>query len=103
MRSGASYNTIPSKGGSAIFTNSHTVLCIECMAMYVEFKNGSESVYHVGSQKKIPSPREVVSIQADGDELEKIQLTMTLSRISSKRVVTWVGDDAQFIAANWCH
>jgi len=44
--------------------------------------------------------REVVSVSADGDELEKIRREITGIPMSTKRVVTWFGDDARFIVAN---
>ena len=43
---------------------------------------------------------EVVSVSADGHELEKIRAEITGIPMSKKRLVTWYGDDAKFIVAN---
>lgn len=42
----------------------------------------------------------VAFIQADGDELARINASMSLPRTSNRNIVIWYGDDARFIAAN---
>jgi hypothetical protein len=42
----------------------------------------------------------IYSVQADGDELEKIKQQFSNLRMTTNRVVFWTGEDAQFIVDN---
>ena len=58
--------------------------------------------WHVGQDPLFHNAMisEIKEISADGDELEKIRAEITGIPMSTKRVVTWYGDDARFIVAN---
>jgi len=55
--------------------------------------------WHIGKPEPTIS-HEILYVCADGDELEKIRAEITGIPMSTKRVVTWFGDDARFIVAN---
>ncbi len=71
------------------------------MALDIKTKDGWLN-WHVGQGSPMSSFRngDVDYICADGDELEKIKAEITGIPMSTKRVVTWYGDDARFIIAN---
>lgn len=74
--------------------------------IYFEFKDGKLISGHVGDDDLVYNIKtygweRVHMVQADGDELQWIQDALTGIRMSTKRVVRWIGDDARFIAANW--
>lgn len=73
------------------------------MALFVTFSNGTDREYHVGVSVRFPD-REVlsiVSVTADGDELEwiKEQFGNTIPTYKG-RVVSWYGDIARCIASS---
>ena len=43
----------------------------------------------------------ILAIQADGPELQLIKSLTTGLHMTKTRTVTWVGEDARFILANW--
>lgn len=67
----------------------------------------SEEVHelHVGEKEKFNAVREqmpfIVSVQASNDELSHIFNTFTMNWRKDARVITWFGDEAKFIIANW--
>ena len=70
----------------------------------VRFKDGGYLGIHVGSRipSHFPDLTEVVSVAADGHELEKVEMEFqNIPNVSGRRVKTWVGETAQFIYANW--
>ena len=75
------------------------------MAMFITFQRGSDMKLHVGEQ--IPDQvtndlQNVLSVQVSNTELERVQkLFDGLRKVAFRRVVTYVGDDARFIVANW--
>lgn len=73
--------------------------------LVIKFKNGDTSGRHVGPQMQYAynykNVVDVVSIQADGDELECIMgQTVNVPHMVRKRVQTWFGDMAQFLLCN---
>ena len=75
------------------------------MAMFITFQRGSDLQLHVGEQipDRVTSDlQNVLSVQVDNTELERVQkLFDGLRKVAFRRVVTYVGDDARFIVANW--
>lgn len=75
------------------------------MAMFITFQRGSDMKLHVGEQipDRVTSDlQNVLSVQVDNTELERVQkLFDGLRKVAFRRVVTYVGDDARFIVANW--
>lgn len=76
------------------------------MAMFIEVDHHGYSddrpitrQWHVGEKLQI-HPLLVISVQADGDELEAIYATCGNIPTSNNRVVTWHGDFAKFIVSN---
>ncbi len=73
------------------------------MVMYIGYRNAdnkvSESVWYVGSDKPANiSSNKVVSIQADGHELEYIKINyINIPLVSDMRVLNWNGEFARFI------
>jgi len=74
------------------------------MSMALDIAIGSAGIrWHVGCPPPLVGGINLVDIYyivADGDELEKIRTEITGIPMSTKRVVTWYGDDARFIVAN---
>lgn len=68
----------------------------------ITFYDGQYFNWHVGtSLGKIKNIQEVVEVQAYGDELTRIEkVFIGLPLAPKKRVVTWTGDYARFIAGN---
>lgn len=72
------------------------------MAMYITCTTeGKTTVYkhHIGQKIQLNSET-VVEIQADCDELEFIKRNFTNIRMCTSRVVTFLNEDAKFIAHN---
>jgi len=71
------------------------------MALYICLKDSKSSYeWHMGNSSPISHEqvRDVVEIQADGDELELIEDEMgDTVLMHGGRVVRWFGDDARFI------
>jgi hypothetical protein len=65
--------------------------------MYVDYRDGSVLPCRVGNT--IINPREVLEIQADGDELERIHEWGYPDH--GTRVQTYIGDTARQICINW--
>jgi hypothetical protein len=60
---------------------------------------------HVGGTSYRDQAEHVISVQADGDELQLIRDECggrweSLPDVVNKRVVNWYGDDAKFIVGN---
>lgn len=88
------------------------------MALYIVTKDGKNMEWHIGEKIRMPNSgvdhhnlmQSVVEIQADGDELYKINEvcheTIPFAwrkldgRDSLRRVQRWFGDHAKFIFAN---
>jgi hypothetical protein len=76
------------------------------MAVYITFlPNRGYSAESMGAKwwvgmKNTTDASAVASVQADGDELEKILRETNVIRSTVKRVQTWYGTDAQFIVRN---
>jgi len=72
--------------------------------VYFTNSNDTEISTHINSPDPIPSDWiKVWEVQADGDELEAIRNQTTGIKMTTGRVITFVGDDAQFIFANRRH
>jgi len=79
------------------------------MAAYFTVCNGASIEWHVGEDLRRlvrllgggVELKHVTQAQADGDELEHIKANFTgLPMHNTRRVQTWFGDHAQFIADN---
>jgi hypothetical protein len=67
--------------------------------MYIVGKDGKISTWHIGED--VPSVKEVVEIQADGDELDLITRQVSgIPMLTSPVVVRWFGETAIFIWHN---
>lgn len=71
--------------------------------LYIVDTRGREIIWHVG--KPLPVIHDIlsniVSVQADGDELEHVRDTISgIPDRKDARVVSWFGDHARFIAGN---
>lgn len=67
----------------------------EIGSMCVNIGNdASIKAMHINSDK-------VTEIQADGGELDRIRYNFQNIPITNKRSISWFGDDAKFIAANF--
>lgn len=75
------------------------------MAMFITFQRGSDVQLRVGEpmpERVTNDIQNVVSVQVDNTELERVQkLFDGLRKVAFRRVVTYVGDDARFIVASW--
>ena len=78
------------------------------MALYYKRNGHSDKLLNVGEREKIEEMNEsadyVLNVQADGLELERIEVQFTdipMCRYAYNRPVTWYGDHAKFIAKNF--
>lgn len=73
------------------------------MAGYVVTTSNEEIIFYVGQEKIIKSisPHTIKEVQLDGHELDHVLITMPNLPRSSGRVVSYFGDHAKFIIANW--
>jgi hypothetical protein len=71
------------------------------MALLVINKDGEEFVYHVDSKITNITIVDVVEVEADNDELERIINYFNVPVVKGKKVHRWYGPYAQHIAGNW--
>lgn len=70
--------------------------------LYFVTSDKKEITWHTGEKNplSLENRRDIVEIQADGDELEYIQSKFTNIPMSTNRVINWYGDIAKFITNN---
>lgn len=79
------------------------------MAGFIEMKDGTNVEFHIGQTPEYRLAdadkggiENIVSVQLDGDELERIPHAFnSIPFAVSLRVQTWRGDFAKFIIENW--
>lgn len=72
------------------------------MAGYITYKDGTDDRFYTGRNFSDAEIRDVDSVQLDNTELEHVLTTMTnLPKANNKRIVTYFGEHAKFILANW--
>ena len=72
--------------------------------LYINFQDGSSTGIHVGqiNDNMRNSVSNIISIQADGDELNHIHQNFSnIPFRKDKRVVKFYGETAKFIMGNW--
>jgi hypothetical protein len=71
------------------------------MALYFLRETSQEWIEVHLPLPKMSHPVRIVAIQADGHELEHIRELFKNIPMTDKRVVSWHGETANFIAHNW--
>jgi hypothetical protein len=73
------------------------------MAAYIQRKHCIDQQFHIGYNPSKTSINDIISIQLDGDELNHVlkNFQSGIPIALHQPVVTYYGDIAKFIVANW--
>lgn len=73
------------------------------LSVFFPYGTHQDLVIHVGQHQRVPwkGYSFIIRVQADSDELEWIRANLAVPVPRNNRVVSWFGDVAKYIAANW--